>query len=116
MNRANSYHFQPDATRAASWVAPLSVTTGRGIVDATGRIVARAVAGETMTEDGAHIACGFSPTEADANAHALALQLNAEPCAAFLKHCQEEQRNAATATAGEFWQRLAGSVRKAATL
>jgi hypothetical protein len=71
----------PDATRAATIAYPLRVISGRGLVDACGRVILRAHARQLLTADGgtpysSEADGALSPCEADANAHAIAHTLN----------------------------------------
>lgn len=43
----------------------------------------------------------------------ITIEARNDPCAYFLKYCEAKQRGGIDA---EFWRRLAGSVRKAATM
>ena len=111
-----SFHLKPDLARKLTALAPFRVTTGRTIVDANGRVIARCIAGQTITDAGACHDIGLSPCEADANAHAIAAQLNLEPLSAALAECERLRDSAGADIVRIFWHRLAGSLRKAASL
>lgn len=74
---ANSY--APDASRPLHGVAPFRLISGRGIVDARGRLVAT-VRGESFVDAKGYVIRdrhnGFKPIEADDNAHAVCAALN----------------------------------------
>jgi hypothetical protein len=74
----------PDASRKLTAALPLRVIAGRGLVDACGRLILNAHARRSVDDSGN--ACeasesdgALSPTQADANAHAVAHALNNAP-------------------------------------
>lgn len=92
-----------DAKRAASVElrGPFTLGAGRAILYGTGATVA--------TVHGSHIP---EPYRRDDLAHAICAALD-NPAPAFLALCESRQSCPAN---GEFWRRLAGSVRKALTM
>lgn len=108
-----TFPHDPARSHLAGVVGPFRLAGGRLIVDAHGRIVARAEANRAIVETSAP---AISPTNADGNSHAIAAMLNRQPddsvdtCRAMLSLCAVQSDNL------EFWHRLAGSIRKAITL
>ena len=101
--------YLPDTRRPAHFVGPFVLAPGRVIVDtATNRAVAYVKGGDDLR-----------PTEYDDDAHALACILNGvdrtprdcDTVAAMTELCERKAREGS-----EFWQRLAGSVRKARSM
>ena len=116
MNHIEINSYAPDPLRdTLHVVGPFRIIAGRGIIDASGRIIARCIAGETMEPSGMvrewRAGRGdLSACCADDHAHAIAGMLN---------NPQAWARQDATARIvsdpgnAEFWRRLAGSLRKA---